>query len=94
MSRRRFLVDGELADRHAAHWTETNIQAFWAGRSFDDLGEESELSYSLSQILVNLLWEKGPDFIAFVKNADWRDAGQDAAVNILAQDWGEALGGF
>jgi hypothetical protein len=94
VARRPFLVDRELADRHRTHWNEINIQAFWAGKSYYVPGEESELSYSLGEILVNLLstkWEAVPEF---VKSADWRDAGQDAAVNILNQDLGEVLGGF
>ena len=94
VARRPFLVDRELADRHRTHWNEINIQAFWAGKSYYVPGDESELSYSLGEILVNLLstkWEAVPEF---VKSADWRDAGQDAAVNILNQDLGEVLGGF
>jgi hypothetical protein len=57
-------------------------------------GDDSQLSYSLGEILVNLLSEKGADFIEFVKAADWRDAGQDAAVNFLGQGLEEFLGGF
>jgi hypothetical protein len=35
-----------------------------------------------------------PGFVEFIKAADWRDAGQDAALNFLEQDLGEVLGGF
>ena len=94
VARRTFLVDRELADRHRSHWNEVNIQAFWAGKSYDVPGDESELSYSLGEILVTLLSEKGPDFADFVNAADWRDAGQDAAINFMNQDLGEVLGGF
>lgn len=91
---RPFTIDGELVDRHAAHWNGQNIQSFWGGKSFDNPGDDSQLSYSLSQILVNLLSQKGPAFIEFVKNANWRDAGQDAAINFLNQDLGEVVGEF
>ena len=94
VARRPFLVDRELADRHRTHWTEVNIQAFWAGRSYRVPGEESALSYILGEILVNLLSSKWETIPGFIKAADWRDAGQDAAVNILNQDLGEVLGGF
>ena len=94
VSRQRFLVDRELADRHRAHWNEMNIQAFWAGKSYHVPGEESDLSYSLGEILVNLLSEKWTDIPEFVKTADWRDAGQDAALNLLNKDLGEVMGGF
>jgi hypothetical protein len=93
-SNREFIVDHELADRHRSHWNETNIQTFWAGKSFNIPGDDSELSYSLSQILVTLLTEDSPDFIEFVKQADWRDAGQDAAQSIMEKDLGEVVGGF
>lgn len=93
-STREFIVDHELADRHRSHWNETNIQMFWAGKSFNVPGDDSELSYSLGQILVTLLTQDNPDFIEFVKQADWRDAGQDAAQSILGQDLGDVVGGF
>ena len=94
MTQQTFLLDRELAERHRQHWTEDNIQSFWAGKSFDEPGDGSELSYSLGQILVTLLAQKGRVFAEFVKVADWRDAGQDAAVTILEQGLEEALGGF
>jgi hypothetical protein len=53
----------------------------------------SRVSYSLGNILVVLLADK-PGFVEFVKSADWKDAGQDAAVSYLEQDLGEVLGGF
>jgi hypothetical protein len=93
LSRRPLIVDYELADRHRTHWNEANIQTFWAGKSYDVPGDESELSYSLGAILVMLLSEKA-GFADFIKAADWRDAGQDAAINVLEQDLGEVLGGF
>ena len=87
-------MDYELAERHRGFWNEQNIQSFWAGRSYNTPGDANELSYSLGHILVTLLLGKGPDFIEFVKFADWRDAGQDAAVSILGCDLGEIAGGF
>jgi hypothetical protein len=92
--RRNFVVDRELADRHRNHWNETNIQAFWAGKTYDAPGDDSQLSYSLGEILVGLLSEKGADFVEFVKAADWRDGGQDAAINFLNQGLEEFLAGF
>ena len=70
-----------------------SVLKFWAGKSYDVPGEESELSYSLGAILVMLLSEKAA-FADFIKAADWHDAGQDAAVSVLEQDLGEVLGGF
>jgi ribosomal protein L40E len=94
VARRGFIMSRELAERHNNHWNDTNIQIFWAGKTFDMPGDDSELSYSLGEVLVRLLSEKGADFIEFVKAADWRDGGQDAAINFLGQGLEEFLGGF
>lgn len=94
IERRPFLLDQELVERHSRHWTEKTIQTFWAGTSFCIPVESNELSYRLAEILVTLLWEKGPAFIDFIKHADRRDAGQDAALSTLATDLGELVGGF
>jgi hypothetical protein len=93
VTQKPFVLNRELADRHHAFWNEANIQKFWAGKSYNVPGDESQLSYSLGNILVVLLADK-PGFVEFVKAADWKDAGQDAAVSYLEQDLGEVLGGF
>jgi hypothetical protein len=94
ISGRALVVDREIANRQRNHWNETNIQSFWSGKSYRVPGDDSELSYRLGHILVHLLSEGNRDFINFVKNADWRDAGQDAAQSILDKDLGKVLGGF
>jgi len=94
MSGRKLIVDYEIADRQRSHWNEANIQSFWSGKSFKVPGDDSQLSYQLSHILVQLLSEGNPGFIEFIKNADWRDAGQDASLSILDRDLGGVLGGF
>jgi hypothetical protein len=94
VQRHPFPVDQELVGRHAGHWDEKNIQAFWAGTTFDEPGESFELSYSLAEIFVVLLAERGAGFINFIMNADWRDAGQDAALNCMGTDLGELAAGF
>jgi hypothetical protein len=94
MTRRSFTLDRDLADRHRNYWSEENIQSFWSGRSYDEPGDGSQLSYSLGEILVALLAEQGPAFAEFVKAADWRDGGQDAAVNFLGKGLEEVLTGF
>ncbi len=94
VAHRSFHINHELADRHCRHWNEENIQAFWAGRSFHTPGDDSELSYSLGGIFVTLLSRNGADFIAFITKADWRDAGQDAALTFLDRDLGEVAAEF
>jgi hypothetical protein len=94
MSGRQFILSREMASRHAGHWNETNIQTFWSGKSYHVPGDDSELSYSLGEILVRLVSDNGANFTDFIVHADWRDAGQDAALNVLSKDLGEVLGGF
>jgi hypothetical protein len=86
----------ELAERHFAFWNEENIQYFWAGISFDILGDSNELSYSLAQVFVKLLSERGDGqaFRAFLEAAVQDDAGQTAAMDILGADLGDIAGTF
>jgi len=94
MGNHGFVLDGDLAQRHREFWDTENIQRFWAGYSFGEPGDSSQLSYSLGEILVELLTGDYVAFLDFVSEADWRDAGQDAAVRILDKDLGAALEGF
>jgi len=94
LGNRGFVLDGELAHRHREFWNAENIQRFWAGFSFGEPGDSSQLSYSLGEILVELLAGNYAAFIDFVSEADWRDAGQDAAVRIVDKDLGAVMEGF
>lgn len=94
ISNRGFGLDRELVQRHRAFWNAENVQEFWAGAAFGEPGDASELSYSLGEILVELLAADYADFLDFVSEADWRDGGQDAAVRLLNKDLGEVVGGF
>src|SRR5579864_1909208 len=90
----RPLLDHELNDRHMAFWNPQNIQEFWTGISFQKPGDSNELSYSLAEILLNLLSEYRGDWGGFIKNADWRDAGQTAAIDFLNADLGKVAATF
>jgi hypothetical protein len=93
-ARRGWSLDTDLLDRHLAFWNEKNIQEFWAGISWRKPGDPNELSYSLAEILLHLLAERHGDWGAFVKQADWRDAGQTAALQCLDVDLGKAIATF
>jgi hypothetical protein len=86
----------ELAERHFAFWTEANVQSFWAGTSFYEPGDSNELSYSLAEVLVKLLSERGNAalFQSLLRAAHADDAGQTAAMDILGVDLGEIAGTF
>jgi hypothetical protein len=93
-SRFRPLLDHDLRERHLAFWNEQNIQEFWAGVSWRKAGDSNELSYNLAEIMLQLLSERQGDWGAFVKQADWRDAGQTAALQCLDTDLGAVMGTF
>jgi len=84
----------ELAERHFAFWNEDNIQRFWAGTSFYEPGDSNQLSYSLAQVLVTLLNERGSSFLDFLERARFDDAGQTAALDILGIDLGDVAATF
>jgi len=89
-----YLLNADLLDRHLAFWNEQNIQEFWAGISWRKPGDSNELSYGLAEIALHLLAERGGDWGAFVKQADWRDAGQTAALQYLDADLGDVIATF
>src|SRR5882672_4676168 len=86
---RQTILDHELRDRHLAYWNAGNIQKFWSGVSFGEPGDSNELSYSLAEILVNLLLSQSQEFEVFLKQAHWDDAGQTAALDVLGVDLGQ-----
>jgi len=91
---RQTILDHELRDRHLAYWNAGNIQKFWSGVSFGEPGDSNELSYSLAEILVNLLLGESNEFVAFLKQAHWEDAGQTAALDVLGADLGQTAATF
>lgn len=88
------LLDYELKERHLTFWNPENIQEFWSGISFQKPGDSNELSYSLAEIVLNLLSEKPGDWGAFLKQAEWGDAGQTAAMDCLGADLGDVMATF
>lgn len=75
-------------------WNEANIQGFWAGTSFREPGDSNELSYSLAEIAINLIAERGGNWGAFVQQANGADAGQTAAIECLGTDLGDVMATF
>jgi len=91
---KRPILDHDLRDDHLAFWNSENIQRFWSGVSFGEPGDSHKLSYSLAEILVNLLLGFSKDFVAFVKQAHRNDAGQTAALDALQADLGQTVATF
>ncbi|MBA4147419.1 MAG: hypothetical protein H0X66_04835 [Verrucomicrobia bacterium] len=95
VSRQGFQLDREIADRHYEHWRKTSIQRFWSGEAFH-IPSETEMAYGLAEILGCILTERaGPQaFQQFIDHADYKDAGQNAALNYLGLSLDEVLQGF
>jgi hypothetical protein len=88
------LLDHELRERHLAFWNEQNVQEFWAGISFQKPGDSNHLSYSLAEVIINLLLERRGNWGAFLKQAQWGDGGQTAALECLDVNLGNVMGTF
>jgi len=88
------VLDYDLKERHLAFWNSETIQEFWSGISFQKPGDSNQLSYSLAQIVLSLLLEKPGDWGSFLKQAQWGDAGQTAAMDCLGTDLGEVMSTF
>jgi hypothetical protein len=93
-----FGLDGELYDRHVAHWNADSIQAFWTGESWEIPGDSFELSYSLAQ----LLWRKievdlgasHERVVRFIADAQSKDGGEAACQAVLDTSLGDLVTDF
>ena len=85
---------GELSEQHHEFWNEKNIQEFWAGISFGGEQEAQHLSYSLAEVLVQLLSGDHDGFLAFISHAHYDDAGQTAALECLGRNLGDVVAEF
>src|SRR6185503_13228355 len=92
--KREPVLHQELADQHRNYWTEENIQEFWAGTSFHQPGDPQTLSYSLAEIIVQLLTSQKGDFKEFLRRATYVDAGQTAALDCFGCSLGNVLTTF
>jgi hypothetical protein len=88
------VVTADQVAEHQAFWNEENIQEFWAGVSFQRPGLSCELSYSLAEVMVNLLAENKVGFRTFIAQAHHIDAGQTSAWNCLNVCLGDAMAKF
>lgn len=97
---RRFATYGQpvlekgRADEHRAFWDADLIQSFWAGESFGASQQARDLSYSLAEILVNLLADRRPPFQEFLRRSHWEDAGQTAAFDCMGTCLGKVVAQF
>lgn len=92
------VLDGELHDRHLAHWNGDSIQAFWTGESWDVPGDIFELSYNLALVL----WRKietdlapsHEQVVRFIIEAQAIDAGEAACRAAFNTSLGDLVADF
>jgi hypothetical protein len=87
------LPTSERIDEHRNFWTKERIQYFWAGDSFYDPDAQS-LSYSLAEILLQMLVGDHNRFLEFLRHAHYDDAGQTAVLDCLGINLGDAVATF
>jgi hypothetical protein len=80
----------ELAEEHFALWNEQNIQEFWAGTSFFAVGNLCTLSYSLAEVLLQLISQNysAAQILAFVQEAHWAMPDNQPHCSTSAKAWG------
>lgn len=68
----------EIKETIDTFWTPETMQEFWIGRSFGRMDEGQLQSYHLAKVLTQKLTPDLPRFRAFLRQADFRDAGAAA----------------
>jgi hypothetical protein len=83
-----FDGDMDMAERHYAYWTPENMQTFWSGQAFLS-PDSAELSYSLANILINLIADEKGDFKKFLQDAHYSDSGEAAFSKVYGKSLGQ-----
>ncbi len=83
-------MDVSSIANHIKFWDADTIQEFWSGESFGRPDAGSQLSYELAQYCLQSLSHEIDEFIEFANQANWKDAGEEAAIEIF----GGSLGGL
>ncbi|MCR9211235.1 MAG: hypothetical protein NXI28_23650 [bacterium] len=90
-----FFVDHQLVRLHREYWNKENIQSFWSGESFILSDDGQQLSYHLAQVLFrNLMADHSKKVREILLQANSRDAGNAAFVNVLGQTLADRVAQF
>jgi hypothetical protein len=89
------LLDREEAERQRSHWRRRGLSSFWNGDEFVRVGRGQHHAYSLAQVLVRRMLERGrPQFTRFLGEARWQDHGEAACRGVYGESlarWAERL---
>lgn len=78
-----------LTDRE--YWVKSSLQGFWSGESFYDVDGQGP-SYPLALYITQWIFRKHrQQFIDFVIDADWRDAGQGSLQHYCGVTLGQVV---
>ena len=88
------LATRDVMEEHRSMWRDGVIQEFWSGGSLDEPDERSQLTYHLAEMTVRTLSRDYERFAAFVRRADFRDAGEAAALEVFGHSLGDVIAQF
>lgn len=95
-----FEVSGTKAilEEFKAAWTEERLQGFWSGDLWSSEEDDNAFCYEMARILFTMIRQSltgGPaQFRAFLQNARWEDAGENAAQEHLGYSLGDLAAQF
>lgn len=90
----QLILDREIVSRHQNYWNDETIEMFWSGESFFAIDEGQELSYNLAHVLVRNISQEYSSFKSFCTNANFEDAGEEAAQKHLGYSLEQIVGTF
>jgi hypothetical protein len=90
-----FQMSSDIKSEHRKYWNEQTIADFWIGNSFHAPDDGQRLAYSLAEVLVrNIIANHRRKFQDFLFKANWNDAGESAAREVLGLGLGDCVAQF
>ncbi len=86
-------MDRNRAEEHREFWSEFGLRPFWSGEAFTS-PKAQEYAYEMAQVMVRVLAESSREFPAFLRQANWEDAGFGAARSLLELELDQVAAGF
>ncbi len=91
----RSFLNREQKQRHYDQWSRSGLDLFWSGEAFSMPDEISELAYELALTFVrNIISDAGDKAAEFVRQANYADAGETAAQQVLGCSIGDFVEDF
>jgi len=88
------ILNNKVMSKLYHYWSRNDIQKFWSGESFYMAGDGSQLSYQLSQIMVNHLSKDYGCFREFCNTVSYVDSGGEAFLKVYGSTLEELIVGY